>query len=89
MPFVGYDASSLLYNDLYSSTVRTLSLPGNVKTRAQCTTSNPTMPDTYCLPRDYDFALAITGVVDPRRELLPISLSVGRCVCVWGGGYEV
>ena len=75
---IGADSSGLYYNDLYSRTPRYLALPGGAKSRGQCVTANPVQPYTYCLPRDVDYALAITGVVDPRKELLPVSLAVDR-----------
>lgn len=86
VPIVGYDlaASTLLYNDLYLPTSLSLALPGDVETRADCQAPTDdddwSMPDTYCLPRDVEYAFAVTGVVDPRKELLPISLAVDR----WG-----
>jgi hypothetical protein len=59
----GANASGIFFNDLYATTPRFMPLPASAKTRAQCVTSNPVQPYTYCLPRDVDYALAITGVV--------------------------
>jgi len=80
VPFVGYDSTTVLYyNDLYSPSTRSLALPAAVKTRSQCTTtSNVQLPDNYCIPKGVDWGFAVTGVVDPKGELVPITLSVGR-----------
>lgn len=74
---IGYDAGGLYYNDWYQATPRYLPLPASIKSRAQCRGVGD-QPYEYCLPSLVDYGMAVTGVRDPRGELRPISLSVGR-----------
>jgi hypothetical protein len=83
VPIVGYDTATtpatLIYNDLYLSTTRTLA-PSDAKSRSACYIAGDDydLPETYCLAQDVLYAMAITGVVDPRKELVPISVAVDR-----------
>jgi hypothetical protein len=88
VPVSGYTGTAeLYYNDLWRTrSSRILRLPTDIQSRAQCVMRSPRQPYAYCLPTFRDYGLAVTGVVDPLGELLPISLSVGRCVSEGGGG---
>jgi len=85
MPILGYDADSsgkvtaLYYDDLWSTAVRKLANPGDVKTRSGCSqSSTPKQPFGYCLPQAYDSGVAITGIVDKAGETYRTQIDVGR-----------
>jgi len=80
VPTIGYDSNKIYFNDLYEPNWLTANVPGDVKSRSGCTSAS----NDYCIPSGVNFAFAALGVVDPRLELLPISLSVGRCVVTEG-----
>jgi hypothetical protein len=84
VPITGYRGTTeLYYNDLYvTSQSRLLRLPDDIKSRAQCVMQNAVNPYMYCVQSQQNFGLSVSGVLDPRRELVPITLSVGRCVVV-------
>ena len=55
------------YDDLYSTSTRSMANTGDVQTRKKCTQSTtPKQPFAYCIPADYDSGIAITGIVDKQ-----------------------
>jgi hypothetical protein len=84
MPIIGYKAqgsavSEIYYNDLYLNTTRTLLIPDDIKTRKECYQDTPIQqPYTYCQPDTVAYGLAMTGIVDQKKETLPVSLDVGH-----------
>ena len=78
VPVVGVNGTVLWYNDLYGNATRTLALPGDERSRGNCVLGPSQQPFAYCLPLKVDYGVAVAGVNDPRKELLPVSLTVSR-----------
>lgn len=73
MPIIGYmidskgEITDFYHNDFYLKDTTTTS--SDFETRSQCMqASAPKQPYSYCLPTDIDYAIAITGIVDPNKE---------------------
>lgn len=76
LPSSSGSVTQLTYNDLYLPTARNASIPADVKSRSKCYAADPQQPYTYCVPKGTDYALAVTGLNDPLKELYPVTLDV-------------
>lgn len=69
------DVAGFYFNDLYLNKTRFLSAANDVQTRQGCKTNEtPEQPYEYCLPANYDYAIAIKGVLDDERVLTRMQL---------------
>jgi len=76
MPIVGYktdssgDVDGLYHYDLYLNYLSLTSGANLHATRKECKQKeSPVQPFDYCLPDDYDYAISVHGVKDPKGEL--------------------
>ena len=88
MPIVGYgttqgdegtNVTALYHNDFYLPTVSIMTAPNLDSSRKSCRqTAHPVQPYTYCLPHDYDYVIALTGIVDENNETFRTVLNISR-----------
>ena len=82
VPIVGYEedskaaVSAVYFNDLHSNFSIRAPVSDFVSTRRECNSPARFGPDSFCLPRDYDYGLAVTGNEDTHGALLPVRLAM-------------
>jgi hypothetical protein len=84
VPFIGFMSShdaanyyaddKLIFYDNYSSTRFTRAFSTLVASRWEANRGSY----EYYVPKQTDYGCAVTGIVDPRRETVPVGLSVNR-----------
>ena len=82
VPVVGYEAdgptsvAAVYFNDLYTNVSIRAAVSDFVSTREQCNSPERFGPDSFCLPRDYDYGLVVSGNEDVRGVLRPVRLAM-------------
>lgn len=73
MPIVGYRlSSSKVVKGLWLSTLyeKNLQLVERFETREECTSEEASDPSVWCIPKAENFAIALTGIKDTKKETL-------------------
>lgn len=81
VPMVGYEAddgvvSAVYFNDLHTNGTTRADVSSFVTTRKQCNEDKRFGPGAFCLPRKYDYGIAVNGNLDTEGVLLPVRLEM-------------